>query len=77
MPWLAVVREYTDPAIAKGWEVAYGPGGACEITQRGWTPHASIDALAELLPRLPKATFQLVKSAYYEPSPHDRARLGI
>jgi uncharacterized protein (TIGR02996 family) len=77
VPWLAVVREYTDPAIAKGWEVAYGPGGACEITQRGWTPHASIDALAELLPHLPKATFQLVKSAYYEPSPHDRTRLGI
>lgn len=77
VPWLAVVREYTDPAIAKGWEIAYGPGGACEITQRGWTPHASIDALAELLPSLPKATFQLVPSAYYEPSPHDRARLGV
>jgi uncharacterized protein (TIGR02996 family) len=77
VPWLAVVREFTDPAIAKGWEVAYGPGGACEITQRGWTPHASIDALATLLPSLPKASFELVKSAYYEPSPHDRTRLGL
>ena len=77
VPWLAVVREHTDPAIAKGWEVAYGPYGTCEITQRGFTPHASIDALAKLLPSLPKAAFQLVKSAYYEPSPHDRTRLGI
>ena len=77
VPWLAVVREFTDPVIAKGWEVAYGPGGACEITQRGWTPHASIDALKALLPSLPKASFKLVKSAYYEPSPVDAARLGI
>lgn len=77
VPWLAIVREFTDPAIAKGWEIAYGPAGACEITQRGFTPHASIDALAELVATIPAPVgYTLVKSDYYEPSQADLDRLA-
>ena len=78
VPWLAIVRAHTDPTYARGWEVAYGPNDACEITQRGWTPHASIDALAELVLRIPApAGYKLVASPYYEPSPVDMQRLAL
>ena len=76
VPWLAIAREHMEPTTARGWELAFGPGGACEITQRGWTPEASLDALAELLPKLPPvASIKLVRSEFYEPSHVDIERL--
>lgn len=77
VPWLAIVRSFEEPATAKGWEVAYGPNDACEITLRGWTPHASIDALGELLQKIPApAGYKLVASEYYVPSPVDMERIA-
>lgn len=73
VPWLAIVAEERD--TGRSWEVAFGPGGACEVTQRGWSPRGGLDALAEILPTLPVASVTLVPSEYYAPSSVDVERL--
>ena len=76
VPWLAVAERFTDPVDTAGWEVAFGPDGACEVALRGFSPHGSLDALSELLSAIPASPVKLVPSRYYVPSQVDVERLG-
>jgi uncharacterized protein (TIGR02996 family) len=71
VPWLALVQEHSNPNLADAWEVAFGPDGACEITLRGFTQHATLDALRELLPAIPSPQIRLVPSEHYAPAQVD------
>lgn len=71
VPWLALVQEHSNPNVADGWEVAFGPNGACEVTLRGFTQHATRDALRALLPAIPSPQIKLVASEHYAPAQVD------
>src|SRR3569833_4194104 len=36
VPWLAIRTVCTEPVRADGWELAFGPDRACEVTLRGF-----------------------------------------
>ena len=72
VPWLAVQQEYSDPTHALGWELAFGPSGACEATLRGFTPHATLEELGKLAKQVPFVP-TLVASDYYAPAAGDLA----
>jgi uncharacterized protein (TIGR02996 family) len=72
VPWLAVQQAYTDPTNALGWELAFGPSGACEATLRGFTPHATFGELAKMAKQVPFVC-TLVASDYYAPAASDLA----
>ncbi|HET9993120.1 MAG TPA: hypothetical protein VFQ65_31510 [Kofleriaceae bacterium] len=76
VPWLAVRTEYRDPVKAEGWELAFGPGNACEVTLRGFTPEATREALKQLLATIPVRAVKLVASRHYTPAAIDAAYLS-
>lgn len=76
LPWLAVAARHEDPCEALGWEVAFGPGGACEIALRGWHPQGSLDRLADVLRTLPPtSSLAFVASRFWSPTAADLERL--
>ena len=76
VPWLAIRMACSDPVRADGWELAFGPNSACEVTLRGFTPEATREALQKLLASVPMRTVKLVASRYYAPSADDAAFLS-
>jgi uncharacterized protein (TIGR02996 family) len=72
VPWLAVQQAYNDPTNALGWELAFGPSGACEATLRGFTPHATFEELGKMAKQVPFVP-TLVASDYYAPAAGDLA----
>jgi len=70
VPWLAVQQAYSDPTNALGWELAFGPSGACEATLRGFTPHATFAELGKMAKQVPFVP-TLVASEYYAPATGD------
>jgi len=76
VPWLAIRTVCTEPVRADGWELAFGPDHACEVTLRGFTPEATRDALKKLLAAMPARPVKLVASRYYTPSAADAAFLS-
>ncbi|HEY6040380.1 MAG TPA: hypothetical protein VIV58_39115 [Kofleriaceae bacterium] len=76
VPWFAVRTQCSNPVRAEGWELAFGPGNACEATLRGFTPEATRDALKKLLAATPVRHVKLVASRYYTPSAIDAAFLS-
>jgi len=71
VPWLAVRNHHVVPATTDGWELAFGPDGACEVALRGFTPHATREALAALLAKVEAPAVRLVPSRYYLPAQPD------
>jgi len=76
VPWVAVRIPCIDPVNADGWELAFGPNNACEVTQRGFSPEATREALQKLLATIPVRSVKLVASRYYAPSADDAAFLS-
>ena len=71
VPWLAARMACTDPVRTDGWELAFGPNDACEVTLRGFSPEATRDALKKLLAATPVRTVKLVASRHYTPAACD------
>lgn len=69
--WVAVRAEHWQPVTTEGWELAFGPGEACEVTLRGFTPEATFAALRALLAKVDRRVVKLVPSHWYVPAPCD------
>jgi uncharacterized protein (TIGR02996 family) len=76
VPWLAVRTLHDDPVHADGWELAFGPDNACEVTLRGFTPEATRDSLKQLLAATPVRAVKLVASRHYAPATVDAEYLS-
>ena len=70
VPWLAVQQAHSEPTNALGWELAFGPSGACEATLRGFTPHGTFEELGKMAKQVPFVP-TLVASEYYVPAAGD------
>jgi uncharacterized protein (TIGR02996 family) len=76
VPWFGIGQLHHDPVRTPGWEFAFDQRGTCEVTLRGFTPQASLEALRELLPGVQAQTIRLVPSRHYEPAAVDVERLA-
>lgn len=76
LPWFGIGQLHHDPVRAPGWEFAFDRHGNCEVTLRGFTPQASLEALRELLPGVQAQKIRLVPSRHYEPAAVDVERLA-
>lgn len=69
--WVAVRAEHWHPVTTDGWELAFGPNEACEVTLRGYTPEATFAVLRELLAKVDRRVVRLVQSRWYTPAQCD------
>jgi uncharacterized protein (TIGR02996 family) len=76
VPWFGIGQLHHDPVRVPGWELAFDRRGNCELTLRGFTPQASLEALRELLPGVQAQKIRLVPSRHYEPAAVDVERLA-